>query len=273
MLAPWIIQHFPPHLVYVEPYAGGASVLLRKPRSHGEVYNDLNSEVVNLFQVLRDPERCAQLREALDFTPYSRVEWERSYELTDDPVEAARRLVVRSYMGHGSAAVNRGHSTGFRANSSRRGTVPARDWANKPASLPAVTERLRGVTIECRPALQIIEVHDAADTLFYVDPPYVADTRRRYAMKGVRQCYAHEMEDDDHRELADSLKVVKGMVVLSGYAGPLYSDLYADWLRIETRGFCDGALDRTESLWLNPACAEALDRLGGGATIVGAVAR
>lgn len=135
-LAPWIISHFPAHRVYVEPFGGGASVLLRKPRVEREVYNDLDEDVVNLFQVLRDAGRSGQLIELLRLTPFARTEFEDSYEPTSDPVERARRLVVRSYMGFGSSVfVN--HATGFRDYTKvhRNDRFPARDWVNYPADL------------------------------------------------------------------------------------------------------------------------------------------
>src|SRR5882672_6697622 len=120
-LAPWIISHIPPHRIYVEPFGGAASVLLRKPRAYAEVYNDLDDWAVNLFLVLRDPEMSTQLTEQLRLTPFSRTEFECDRELGEahgDRVELARRLVVRSFMGFGSNAHN-GRSTGFRANSNR----------------------------------------------------------------------------------------------------------------------------------------------------------
>lgn len=92
MLAPWIIQHFPPHQIYVEPFGGAASVLLRKPRVHAEIYNDLDGDVVNLFRVLRDPQAAADLIDRIALTPYSRAEFVASYEPTAEPVEWARRL-------------------------------------------------------------------------------------------------------------------------------------------------------------------------------------
>ncbi|MBH9009927.1 DNA adenine methylase [Pseudomonas aeruginosa] len=89
-LAPWIIQHLPPHHTYVEPFGGAASVLLRKARSHAEVYNDLNGDVVNLFRVARD--HGEKLRQALTLTPFARDEFEASYVETTDPLERARRF-------------------------------------------------------------------------------------------------------------------------------------------------------------------------------------
>jgi DNA adenine methylase len=256
-LAPWIIQHLPPHQVYVEPFGGAASVLLRKPRSHGEVYNDIAGEVVNVFRVLRDPASAERLRELIELTPYARDEFRAAYAQTADPVEGARRLIVRSYLGFGSASALCVHNTGFRPCSNRSGTTPAQDFMSWPRHVTTFTERLRGVTIENRPALQLIAHHDAADTLFYLDPPYPLGTRS--SARGVRQKYAQEMDDDGHRRLAEVLHSLAGMAVLSGYPCQLYDrELYPDWHRIERRAFADGARPRTEVLWLNTAAAEAL---------------
>jgi DNA adenine methylase len=251
-LAPWVLEHFPAHRVYVEPFGGAASVLIQKPRSYAEVYNDLDGELVNLFRVLRDAATAQALREALALTPFARDEFRLSYEAAGDPVEQARRTVVRSFMGFGSNAHNR--ATGFRANSHRSHTTPAHDWGNYPAALDAIIARLRGVTVENRTAVEVIAQHDSPATLVYADPPYPFGTR-----DGGRD-YAHEMSDDDHRALAAALHGVDGMVVLSGYPCDLYDgELYADWHRTERRALADGAGERTEVLWLNPACAAALD--------------
>src|SRR5690606_17939073 len=100
-LAPWIISHFPPHQVYVEPFGGAASVLMQKHRVYAEVYNDLDGEVVNVFRVLRDPDTAARLERALRFTAFARDEYESAYEPCDDPVEQARRTIVKGAMGYG----------------------------------------------------------------------------------------------------------------------------------------------------------------------------
>jgi DNA adenine methylase len=149
--------------------------------------------------------------------------------------------------------------TGFRSYSKKdRRSTPAGDWRNYPASIPDLIERLRGVIIDNSPAPQVIQWHDAPDVLHYVDPPYVHSTRG-FDAGGTHRAYRHEMSDDDHRALAAGLHAVEGMVVLSGYACELYDDeLYRDWRRHERGAHADGARDRTEVLWLNPACAEAL---------------
>jgi DNA adenine methylase len=248
-LAPWIISHFPPHRIYTEAFGGGASVLLRKSRAYGEIYNDLDGEVVTLFRVLR--ESGDELVRRLRLTPFARAEFDLSYERSADPVEQARRTVVRSFMGFGSDSAS-GIKSGFRANSNRSGTTPAHDWASYPDKLAAAIDRLRGVVIENRDATTLIPAHDAPDTLHYVDPPYPHATRT-VAGKG----YRHEMTDDDHRALAEVLHRVEGMVVLSGYPCDLYDvELYPDWHRVTRAAHADGARKRTEVLWLNPAAAK-----------------
>lgn len=261
LLAPWIIGHFPRHRVYVEPYGGGASVLLRKERSYAEVYNDLDAIAVNLFRVLRDPVSAAELKRRLDLTPFARDEFNLSYEASDDPVETARRTVVRSLMGFGSDATTGIYRTGFRANSNRSGTTPAHDWRNYPEALPSVVERLRGVIIENRAATDVMSAHDCPEALHYIDPPYVHDTRsRRTNRRGVGvSVYNHELTDAQHRELLAFLQSLQGMVVLSGYPSELYDRALRSWRRLERPALADGARPRTEVLWINAPAAAALD--------------
>jgi DNA adenine methylase len=289
LLAPWIISHFPPHRVYVEPFGGGASVLIRKSRSYAEVYNDLDGEVVNLFRVVRD--NGLELKRRLALTPFAREEYQSAWFPSDDPIEQARRTVIRSFMGFGSAAVTMSRrstarggqpGTGFRSNSNRSGTTPAHDWRNfagtgfrtytgesdgrknrhtlpcgdwatYEAALDPIIERLRGVVIENKDAIEIIRTHDGAKTLHYVDPPYVSSTRDRGAD------YRHEMDDAAHVALADFLKSLSGFVILSGYASPLYDSLYENWRRHEREALADGARKRLEVLWISPNCPKEVD--------------
>lgn len=243
MLAPWIISHFPDHRVYVEPFGGAASVLMRKTRAYAEIYNDLDDEVVNLFRVLRSSQ-AKDLEAALRLTPFAATEFFDAYGASDDPLERARRLVVRSFMGFGSNGTHR--KTGFRSNSNRSGTTPAHDWANYPDGLARIIERLSGVCIMNRDAKEVMAAHDAPETLHYVDPPYVMSTR---SDEGAD--YAHEMTDADHLDLLAFLRTLKGKVVLSGYPYAAYDEALNGWTRIERAALADGAKKRVEVLWIN----------------------
>lgn len=259
-LAPWLISLFPAHLTYVEAYGGAASVLLQKPRSKAEVYNDLDAEVVNVFRVLQDPHSALQLQRLLSLTPFARAEFQRAYEPSVSAVDAAAKMITRSFMGFGSASTTRMHQTGFRSSSqrSRLGSpTPAQDWANWPAQVPHFIERLRTVCIENRDAIAVIAQHDAPSTLHYVDPPYVPSTRSSLKHKSINRghYYKHDMDDAGHRRLAEVLRSLTGMVIVGGYRSVLYQDLYGDWERLDRNSRADGGRPRIESVWMNPACS------------------
>lgn len=257
-LAPWIISHFGQHRTYVEPYGGGWSVGLRKSRTYAEIWNDLDGELVNLFRVLRDPAGAAELVVQLKLTPFARDEFNGAYESSVEPIERARRLLVRSFMGHGSDGSSGIYRTGFRSNSNRSGTTPAHDWSNYPACLEVAIARLRGVVVENRDAIAVCRKHDSPETLHYVDPPYLHATRKRANRRpdngGV---YRHELTDQEHDALLADLNLLEGMVVLSGYASATYDDALPGWRRVTRATHADGALPREEVLWLNPAAAMA----------------
>jgi len=216
---------------------------MRKERSYAEIYNDLDDEVVNLFRVLRS-DRAADLVDALKLTPFAASEFAAAYEPADCDFERARRVVIRSFQGFGSNGVHK--KTGFRSNSNRSGTTPARDWVNYPDALAAVVERLRGVCVLSRDAKEVMAAHDAPTTLHYVDPPYVMATRA-----DQNDDYAHELTDGDHSELLAFLTTLKGRVVLSGYPHGLYDDALQGWRRVYRSSLADGAKKRTEVLWMN----------------------
>lgn len=254
MLGAWIVKHLPPHRVYVEPYGGAGSVLIRKERAEfTEVYNDLDGEVVNLFRVLREPLLAARLRDLLEHTRYSQAEFRRSYiPARGKPLEQARRTVVRAFLGFGSDSAS-GAKTGFRANGNRNNSHPATDFANYAAALEGFTARLQKVVISCRPALEVILQHDAPRTLHYADPPYVPASRSAHVYR-TSKGYRFEMSVEEHEEMATVLHSLRGMVVLSGYPSDLYDrELFPDWHRVTRATHADGGLDRTEVLWLNPA--------------------
>jgi len=246
-LAAKIIQHFPPHRTYCEPFGGSAAVLLAKEPSKVEVYNDIDRELVNFFQVLRDTKLCAKLHAAAENTLYARAEFELAKQKSDDPVEAARRFVVRHRMSFGGIGDDWCYSIG----NTRRGTAAAiRRWQWGVDAIPAIHERLKHVQVECADWRQVVARFDSPMTLYYCDPPYVPETR-------VAGTYRHELTQDDHRRLVACLLSVRGMVVLSGYAHKTYKALErAGWARIDYRTctHARGSLTkRVECLWLSPS--------------------
>lgn len=248
LLAPWIISHMPKHRIYVEPYGGAASVLMQKPRAYAEIYNDLDGEVVSLFRVLRDQADSRELQRRLELTPFARAEFDHSYFPPADEIDRARLLIIRAFMGFGSDGHNPDSGkTGFRANSNRSGTTPSHDWTTYPRCISQFCERLEGVVIENRDALAVMAQQDSPETLFFLDPPYVHSTR------GAKHSYRHEMTNRQHEALLASITALSGMVMLCGYESSVYESL--DWLCIKRKAMADGARERTECLWLNPAAA------------------
>jgi len=224
LLAERLVALFPPHVHYVEPFAGGLSVLLAKPRSPMETVNDLDGALVTFWRVLRDRED--DLRRVVDLTPHARGEHELARQLVveGDELETARRVWVRLTQGRGS---NLGDdSTGWRYAGSPDYGSAAKHLDGYRGRIPDCARRLRHVSLECRPAVEVIADYGRhRDVLLYVDPPYVVSTRSSAGK------YAHEMTDDDHRELAEALRAAAAAVVLSGYQSPLYDELYHGWFR------------------------------------------
>jgi len=259
-LAPWIVSHLPPHVCYVEPFGGAASVLLRKAPARYEVYNDADGEVVNFFRVLRDEPDA--FRRAVDLTPYARAEVDLACDAEAmalaPPLERARRFYVRAWQSiHGAPSRGR---LGWRYEAGGdRGwhRTVAEAWADT-SHLPAIVARLKGVQLECGEAVDVFRRFDRPHTLFYVDPPYVTATRRE---RWARHAYVRELADADHQHLAGLLRGLRGMVALSGYPGPLYDRLYGDWHRVERRSAVQSSAVATECLWLSPACGRGARQL------------
>lgn len=250
--ASWIISFFPPHRTYCEVFGGAGSVLLRKPNSHTEIYNDIDGEVVNLFRVLRDKQQSKELIRLLKLTPLARTEYEEAFEIVEDPVERARRTIIRSHMGFNSIAINAGVTSGFRCSMRETGSY-GEGWRNYPDKLIPVVDRLRRVIIENRSWQEILRMYDRPETLFYLDPPYIPQTRSEWKGRLGKGAYTFEMFEDDHQELLEALLDIQGMAIISGYHSDLYDDLLKDWDLVEkdTQGTANGD-PRTEVLWLSP---------------------
>jgi len=252
-LAPWIISHFPSHQNYVEPCGGAASVLLQKPPSLLETYNDIDGAVVNFFRVLRD--NPAELVDRLLLTPWARAEYELSWEPHPDPIEWARRFFVHGYMSFNGTANNKsGGSWLVQKDYDMRGIMPSESKIKTVQELRRIAERLATVQIENRDALEVIGRYDTPWTLFYFDPPYPAETRSH------KNEYTYEATTDFHRRAAISLQNVEGYAVISGYMCPLYVELYQapGWKRVDKEAQTNSGGRRIESLWLSPRTVEAL---------------
>lgn len=243
-LAPWIIQNIPSQpTCYVEPYGGGASVILRKRPSTIDVYNDLDGDVVNFFRVLRD--QWQDLKSAIELTPYSREELALATEREESShLERARRFYVRAWQGFSGPCCQ--GKPGWRyVRESHRNESPIRQW-RRMEHMDAIVERLRGVYIEHDTALNVIARYDGPETLFYVDPPYLPATR---SASSQRKAYVHEMTRDEHEALAGILNQVQGDVLISGYDSEDYDRWFADWAKSTRSARTQKAVERTECLW------------------------
>ncbi len=246
----WLLPLLPKTTHYCEPFGGSAAVLINREPAPVETYNDVHSEVVNFFRVLREQKDA--LTEAIGLTPFSRAEFEIAIKeptggLSD--LERARRFYVLARQVRTGLAQKA--SSGRWAHcklTSRAGMAGAVSrWLGAVEDLPLIAQRLLRVQIENAPAIDVIKRYDTEETLFYCDPPYP------HASRGDANAYAYEMSNEQHRELAETLRKVKGKVALSGYQCELMDELYGDWQRVESKERIIHSVKtlRTEVLWIN----------------------
>jgi DNA adenine methylase len=241
-LANEIVSLFGPHYHYIEPYFGSGAVFFSKPVSPHELINDMNSQVVNFFRVLRD--QTDGFLFALEATPWSREEYDHSHLLTGDPIEDARRFVTRIWQAHASDLAKK---TGWKNRGSKQ---PARGmsirWQRVPTELAEMALRLKDAEIENRPALEVMRRFSTHDTLIYADPPYLMETR-------TQKMYAHEMSVEDHLEMLDVLKAHPGPVVISGYENSTYDKHLKKWKQVRVKPpKVEKQASRMEVLWIKP---------------------
>lgn len=259
-LARDIVALMPRHLHYVEAFAGGLSVLLARDPGDpalwvddnagvSELVNDTNRELINFWRCLRSESDFAAMKRILEATPLARAAWEAAGVATDDPVECAVAFFVRCRQ---SLAGRRTGFTAITRNRTRAGVnADASAWWSAVEGLGAVRDRLKYVVVECLPALSVIRREDGPGTLFYLDPPYLHETRTTRIEYGDQ-----EMSDRDHAELLDLVRQVRGKVMLSGYPSPLYDGALADWNRRELRvpnasSHAREKETKTEVVWMN----------------------
>lgn len=241
-IANWIISHFPEHHSYLEPFLGSGAVLFNKPRSNIETVNDLDGNVVNLFEwIKKDPERLAR---EIYFTPYARQIYDEAFAVVpEDSLGKAVNFYIRLNMGHGYRT--NGEKVGWKNDvQGRERSYSSQDWCNLPDKILQAAERLRGVQIENMPAIKLMQRFSYSNVLIYLDPPYMLNTRNG-------KQYRCEMDDVDHEQLLDAALKHKGPVLISGYESELYSRMLRDWYREETTCYSQVGSKKREVLWMN----------------------
>jgi DNA adenine methylase len=246
-IAPYIVQHFPAHGVYLEPFFGSGAVFFTKAAVGTEVVNDLDGEVANLFRVIR--EHPEELVAALQMTAYARDEYELACLPAEGCVERARCYLVKSWQGCRGKMTTK---SGWKLERLPRdgGFTWPEVWSRLPEYVLRATVRLRRTYVENRPAMELINRYCTPEALLYVDPPYLPST--------CSSMYAVGMSEQDHVDLLRTLRSHRGMVIVSGYANPLYDEMLASWRKesIAARNVRNDS--RTEVLWINPAASSQL---------------
>ena len=258
-LASRIVSSLPPHNAWVEAFCGSAALTVAKKAAPIEIINDLDDEIVNLFQQLRDNSEA--LCRAIALTPYARSEFlaTRDSEQPSDTLERARRFLVATMMTVNGAYGRTGAGFSFSQSYERQGKeARVNRWYNLPERLALVVERLRKVRIENKDARELLEMFsDRPATLIYLDPPYFVKRQHKYVI---------DAEDESfHKELIEGCLRARCMILISGYDSPLYHSLLVQkkgWTRetiqTKTRDTSGKDYDRTEILWKNPLFMKAL---------------
>ncbi len=237
-LVKWIIQYVPQGRIYIEPFAGAASVFWHLSKTFElEVINDIDIDVVNLYKVLKDSHKFKIFSNKLFATPYSRAEFRRAIQMLKtadiDDIYRAWAFFVRQNQGFSGLGLNESNWSRSLYCTNRDMTKNVSQWRSRLKILSFWHERLQKVHIYNTDATECIKHWDSSDTVFYLDPPYILDTRR------TRSIYKKELDLSYHERLVDTLLLVKGKVVLSCYDHPTYYPLIeAGWQKITIDTVC-----------------------------------
>lgn len=238
-IAPWIVSMFPRHEVYCEPFFGSGAIFFTKEPSGTETINDRDSEIINLFTVCREaPDELAKL---VEMTPYSREEYFESYKKAEEPLERARRFLVRTWQSYGGKTYQSASWSHDRTNMVFR----PKYWSVLPERILQVITRLRMAQIENMDARELIPMYNRKTTLLYVDPPYLRRTRTNKHYK-CEFCTVKE-----HKQLLNLCLKHIGPYIISSYDDPLYEDALKGWEKFSKRVQVNCGGTAKEILWLN----------------------
>lgn len=213
-----LIGIIPPHHTYCEPFCGTAAMLLAKNPSYVEIINDLNSNITNLFRVIRDPKKLEKIIELVEFTPYSREEYKlalKNIKNISDPVEKAYLYLIISNMGY---AGKQKYSTGFKTGYSEFRSINV--WNKIPERIQELSLRFKNVQIENKPAIELIKRTDTKNTFFFIDPPYP-----KIILNNSKNMYEYTLTDKEHEVLIDILANLEGKVIVTIYENDIYDKL------------------------------------------------
>lgn len=246
-IANWIIDHMPKHHSYLEPFFGSGAVLFNKQPSSIETINDLDCDVTNLFECIRDD--CERLARLVAMTPYSREEYDKSFQVDSpetDPYKKALVFLTRCWQGHGFRT--NGYKVGWKNDVQGREQMYAvYNWYRLPNWVIAIADRLKKTQIENMSAIDLIKRFNYKNVLIYADPPYLLNTR-----SGKQ--YKHEMTEEQHIELLETLLQHRGPVIISGYQNDLYDDFLVKWGKNKQSSCAEYGKPRTEVIWMNYDC-------------------
>lgn len=223
----WLTGLFPQgNYHFVDLMCGSANVALNVDYPLITI-NDLNDNVINLFEVLRNNQE--KFIEAVYYTPFSRAEL---YKFLDKPqpknkIEWARQYFVKCQLGYGANGSQNNHKgAGFEYKIQRSNHYRVDAWNNKLAKLPLIAEKLRSMQIENRDCLELLSKLDNKETVIYIDPPYLLSTRKS------KKRYIHEQNNDFHVQLLTAAHAMKNAkIVISGYDNPMYDELLPGWIK------------------------------------------
>lgn len=243
-IAKWIVNQIPEHHSYLEPFFGSGAILFNKKPSAIETVNDLDYNVYNLFNCIRNDSN--RLSRMVAMTPFSRSVYDDTFKLDIevDPFEKARQFLIQCWQGHGFRT--NGYKVGWKNDvQGRENMYAVYNWYRLPEWIIGIADRLKQVQIENRPAIEVINRFWYPNVFIYLDPPYLLSTR-------TAKQYKHEMTDQNHIELLELILKFPGKVIISGYENDLYNNMLKDWYKENTTGYAEyNGADRNEVLWMN----------------------